>query len=57
MDEAIIVEENALARSEMKYVNICINKPSYGPDKEVSWHGREQGDYKSWFTRGYFKEA
>ena len=47
MEEAQIVEENALNRPEMRYVNICINKPYYGPDKLVSWHGKDQDDYSS----------
>jgi hypothetical protein len=54
MEEALIVEENARNSSEMKYVNICTTKPRYGSDKLVSWHGREQDDYSSWFKRGYF---
>ena len=27
-DEALIVEQNAKNRSEMKYINICFNKPN-----------------------------
>ena len=51
--EACIVEMNASARREMKYVNICANKPYYNKRTHfVSWHGRDQDDYKSWFIAG-----
>lgn len=30
LEEAVIIEKNARRRSEMKYVNICMNKPKYG---------------------------
>ena len=54
-DEAAIVEDNARCRSEMKYVNICINKPYYtGGHYLTSYHGREQGDYETWFKPGAF---
>ena len=54
-DEALIVEANAKARSEMKHINICQKEPRYNDNKYlVSWHGREQGDYESWFKVGHF---
>ena len=54
--EAWIVLKNAEARSEMKNVSIRATKPCYNPDRYcVSWHGREQGDYDSWFISGYFQ--
>lgn len=49
-DEAETVAANARNRSEMKYVNICENKPRYDDRYFVSWHGREQDDYESWFS-------
>lgn len=48
-DEALTVESNALRRGEMKYVNIRTSKPYY-PNALVSRHGRDEGDYESWFT-------
>ena len=49
-EEALIAERHAKNRDEMRYVNICVNKPRYNDrDYFVSWHGREQGDYDSWF--------
>jgi len=49
LNEAEVVAENARARSEMKYVNIRSTKPSY-PNSHVSRHGRDEGDYESWFN-------
>jgi hypothetical protein len=54
MEQAQIVEDNARNRSEMKHINIRSTKPSY-PDYFVSWHGKEQGDYESWFVPNYFR--
>ena len=53
MDEALIVEQNAKARDEMKYINIVSKKPYYGNRYHVSWH--DKTDYPSWFKPGYFK--
>lgn len=51
MDEALTVAANAERRSEMKYINITARRPYYNKkDYLVSWHGREQDDYQSWFT-------
>ena len=49
-DEALTVEKNASNRSEMKHVNIRSTKPYYSSSSYyVSYHGRDQEDYKSWF--------
>ena len=32
-EQAKIIENNARKRSEMKYINICINKPCYNKQK------------------------
>jgi hypothetical protein len=54
-DEALIVEQNARARSEMTYVNIRSSKPYYNDRSYyVSRHGK--GDYDSWFVPGYFEK-
>ena len=36
-EQAKIIEKNAMQRSEMKYINICINKPRYGSNVLESW--------------------
>jgi len=51
--EAAVVADNARQRSEMHYVNIRASKPYY-PNAHVSRHGRDEGDYGSWFVDGYF---
>lgn len=56
MTQAQIVEQNARYRSEMKHINIRSTKPSY-PNYFVSWHGKEQGDYESWFIPQYFYKS
>ncbi len=49
-EEANTVYRYATNRYEMRYVNIASNKPYYNPKKYlVSWHGRDQDDYSSWF--------
>lgn len=54
IEDALIVESNALARSEMKYINITDKKPYYNQDRYfVSRHGKD--DYSSWFKPDYFK--
>lgn len=47
-NEAQIVERNALRRSEMKYVNICCNKPYYN-QRYYKVDYRSKPDYASWF--------
>jgi len=50
-DEALAVEKNAKNRDEMIYVNICTRKPHYNASRYyVSWHGRVQDDYDTWFN-------
>lgn len=54
-EEAEIVADNARHRSEMKHINICINKPRYNSNRYlVSEH--DKTDYSSWFKAGYFKK-
>lgn len=36
-EQAQTIERNANKRSEMKYVNICINKPRYKANVLESW--------------------
>jgi hypothetical protein len=52
-NEALIVEQNAKDRSEMKFVNICMNKPRYNSSYyRVDYH--DKTDYASWFIPLYF---
>lgn len=54
-NEAEIVYNNAINRSEMKHVNICMNKPYYNPNRYyTNYHGIH--DYYNWFQKGYFKK-
>lgn len=53
LQEAEIVADNARRRSDMKYVNICANKPRYSSSKyHVSWH--DKSSYDKWFIPNYF---
>lgn len=40
--QAETIERNAKKRSEMKYVNICVNKPRYGDNVFESWKTFEE---------------
>lgn len=53
LEQAGIVEQNALNRSDQKYVNICSNKPYYNPNK---YYVQEKTieDYPAWYKPGYF---
>ncbi len=55
-EEAQIVEHNAQNRSEMKNINICINKPRYNKSRYyVSEHNKT--DYQSWYIAGFFARS
>ena len=41
-EQAETIERNAKKRSEMKYINICINKPKYKANVLESWKTFEQ---------------
>ena len=53
-EEAQIVAENAGYRSEMKYINICMNKPRYN-EKYYLTSFRTKDQVPSFLTKGYFK--
>jgi hypothetical protein len=38
MEQAEIIQRNARRRSEMKYINICIDKPRYNKNRVVESH-------------------
>ena len=53
--EALTVRENAENRSDMEDLEVFDSMPSFDEGQFfVSLHGREQGDYESWFIPGYF---
>ena len=55
-EEALIVQNNAENRSEMKYVNICFDKPYYSKNNYyTNYH--DKTDYSSWFKPNYFKKV
>jgi len=53
--EANIVYENALQRSEMKYVAIGTRKPYYNPNRYYVSH-HDKTDYSNWFIPNYFRK-
>ncbi len=49
--EAEVVADNAKRRGEMKEVKVRATMPKFDSlYYHVSWHGRTQGDYETWFT-------
>jgi hypothetical protein len=47
-EEAEVVERNARDQSEMRYINICSNKPRYPATRyDVSWKTKENAS--NWF--------
>jgi hypothetical protein len=53
--EARIVEDNARNRSDMKYINICANKPHYNKDRYYTQF-KDKGDYSAWYIPNYFRD-
>jgi hypothetical protein len=50
-EEAEIVEQHALGRGDMNYVNVRSTKPYYNSSRYyVSWHNRYDG-YSSWYEK------
>ena len=55
MDQAMIVEQNAINRGgDMKYINICANKPYYNKTRYYA-QIKTISDYPHWYEVGYFK--
>lgn len=52
-DEAEIVYNNALRRSEMKYINICMNRPRYNKNTTFESY-KTKKDMPRWFIKGAF---
>jgi len=54
-EEAEIVEDNAHARREMKYINIRITKPYYNKDRYMAQYETKL-DYGPWYIKNYFRD-
>jgi len=52
--EAEIVEQNAINRGDMTYINICNNKPYYNKDRYYA-QMIDNEIYSSWYKPNYFK--
>ena len=64
LEEAIIVEENAKARGDQKYINICHSTPSYFRlrlfENDLTVGNKfvqlkTKRSYSNWFIKDYFK--
>lgn len=53
-DEAVIVLNNAISRTDMKYVNIVNKKPYYSP-KINCVQVKTKDEYPCWYKENYFK--
>lgn len=51
--QAEIVEQNAMARSEFKYINITTNKPHYSKQRYYA-QVKTIDDYPRWYEANYF---
>lgn len=54
LEEAQIVKENALNRSDMINVRICTRKPKYDEQHYVVAYETKE-TYPNWFIKDYFK--
>ena len=55
MEEARIVKNNALIRTDQIYINICINKPYYNKRHYFAQY-KTKGDCESWCAKDFFKD-
>lgn len=53
MKEALIVESNALSRSEMKYVNIRSTVPYYNNERYYTQF-KDKEEYSKWYQENAF---
>lgn len=51
--QAEIVEQNAMNRTDMKYINICSSKPYYPPGKYYA-QIKTIENYPRWYEENYF---
>jgi hypothetical protein len=54
-EEAKIVRDNAHERIDMKYINICANKPYYNQERYYPQY-YTKADYCSWYVKNYFRD-
>lgn len=55
MEQALIVENNAKLRGDMKYININVNKPRYNNQRYYTQFKTIE-DYPNWYVPNYFKK-
>ena len=55
-EQAQTVASNAENRSEMKYINICTEKPRYSSSKYLTQF-KTIDDAPNWYRSQYFKQA
>jgi len=55
-DDAKIVADNAEARGDQKYINICSTKPYYNSDRYYVQH-KTKTDYPAWYKKDHFLSA
>ncbi len=53
-EEAEKVEQNALARGDQKYVNICLKKPYYNQNRYLVME-KNKRDNPTWYIKDYFR--
>lgn len=54
-EAAVIVRDNAQARAEMKYINICTTKPYYNRDRYYPQYKTKE-DKAWWYVKDYVKD-
>jgi len=54
LEEAFIVEQNAINRTDQKNINICANKPYYNKNQYYT-QIKNKIEYPSWYEKDYFK--
>lgn len=55
MEEAEIVEENASARGDQKYINIRSTKPYYSAERYFT-QLKDKEEYPNWYEKGFFSK-
>ena len=55
-EEALIVKDNAEARKDQKYINICTTKPYYSP-RSYLVQIKNKENCSCWYKKGYFKRC
>ena len=53
LQEAQIVFNNAESRSDMRYINICVNKPRYNKNRYYT-SLKTKADYPAWYVANSF---